>query len=349
MRVMGWPAFKNRAHNPYNSLLYGAMGSLGVQVDEFAPWRLLRGGYDVLHLHWPDASLNFPSPMKCLVRTCLMLGLLRLARLRGTKLVWTMHNLKSHEGPHPSLERFFWRRFPQLLHGCISLSEAGHETALEQLPALCSLPAFVVPHGHYRGVYPDDLTREQARRQLNVPAKSRVLLYLGMIRPYKNVPHLIRTFRSLSDPEAVLLLAGKPFSPAMSGEIESAAAGDARVKLFLGFVLDADLQRYLRAADLVVLPFTEFSNSGSALLALSFDCPILMPRKGTVEELRQQVGDNWVRTYDGNLMPDILQSALRWALETTRPARAPLEKLDWPDLARQTVEAYRQLAGRTAD
>jgi len=69
----------------------------------------------------------------------------------------------------------------------------------------------------------------------------------------------------------------------------------------------------------------------------------LMPRKGAVEELRQQVGDDWVRTYDGNLTPDVLQSALHWALETARPARPPLEKLDWPDLARQTVETYRRL------
>ncbi|MCX7826087.1 MAG: glycosyltransferase family 4 protein [Verrucomicrobiae bacterium] len=348
MRVMGWPAFKNRAHNPYNSLLYRPMAGLGVRVDEFDAGRLLRGGYDVLHLHWPDASLNLRSSMKCFVRTCLMLGLLRLARLRGTKLVWTMHNLKSHEAPHPRVERFFWRRFPRLLDGYISLSEAGRETALEQLPALQSLPGFVVPHGHYRGVYPDEVTRAQARQQLGVSAKSPVLLYLGLIRPYKNVPHLIRTFRSLSDPEAVLMVAGKPFAPTLSEEIKSAAAGDARVRLFLGFIPDAELQRYLRAADLVVLPFTEFSNSGSALLALSFDCPILMPRKGAVEELRQQVGGDWVRTYDGDLTPDILQSALRWALEIARPDRAPLERLDWPDLARQTVEAYRQLSRGTA-
>ena len=53
---------------------------------------------------------------------------------------------------------------------------------------------------------------------------------------------------------------------------------------------DDDVQDYLRAADIVVLPYTESSNSFVALLALSFDRPILAPGIGAFPELAAIVG-----------------------------------------------------------
>ncbi|MDY7008651.1 MAG: hypothetical protein SWX82_33215 [Cyanobacteriota bacterium] len=51
---------------------------------------------------------------------------------------------------------------------------------------------------------------------------------------------------------------------------------DSRIKLKFGFVPDKKLQEYFRAANFVVLPFKDILNSGNALLALSFDCPVLV-------------------------------------------------------------------------
>jgi len=66
--------------------------------------------------------------------------------------------------------------------------------------------------------------------------------------------------------------------------------------------------------------------------------------------LQRHVGAEWVRTYD-TLTPEMLADAMTWAEHADRPDRAPLDDLDWPRLARQTADLYRQLvsAGSHAD
>ena len=340
-RVLAWPAFLNRFLNPYNWLLYTHMARLGARVDEFTPTRLLRTGrYRVWHLHWPDFILNQRSERLARAWLGLLLRLIDSARRRGVKVVWTVHNLRAHEGCHPGLERWFWPRFTRRLDGYICLTETSRRAAIERFPALRTLPGSVVPHGHYRGVYADSLTRSQARAALDLPQRARVYVFIGHVRPYKNVPALVAEFRRLADPRAVLLVAGRPHSPELRGEVERAAGNDPRVRLELGFVPGRRVQLYLRAADLVVLPYAEILNSGSSLLALSFDRPILVPSKGSLRELQSQVGADWVRTYDGVLDAAVLADGMRWALETGRGDLAPLEMFDWTSVARGTLEAF---------
>jgi hypothetical protein len=60
-------------------------------------------------------------------------------------------------------------------------------------------------------------------------------------------------------------------------------------------------------------------------------------------ELRARVGRDWVRTYTGQLTPSVLAEGMAWARTTDRAARAPVDDLDWPRLARQTVALYRRV------
>jgi hypothetical protein len=97
------------------------------------------------------------------------------------------------------------------------------------------------------------------------------------------------------------------------------------------------------AADLVALPYAELLNSGVALLALSFDRPVLVPATGAMADLRDAVGPAWVRTYDGALTPDVLAAALAAAAGDAPRAPAPLTTFDPAEVARATLEAYRTL------
>lgn len=345
MRVLAWPAYLNRFLNPYNWLLYTHMSRLGARVDEFSPTRLLRGGrYRIWHLHWPDFILNQTSRRIATAWLAFLLRSMDAARRRGVKVVWTVHNLRAHEGCHPALERWFWPRFTRRLDGYISLTETSRRAAVERFPALRDITGAVVPHGHYRGVYPDASTRAQARAALELPQRARVHLFIGHLRPYKSVPALVTAFRQLADPRAMLVVAGRPHSPELRADVERAAGDDPRVRLYLGFVPARRVQLYLRAADLVVLPYAEILNSGSSLLALSFDRPILVPAKGSLRELQAQVGSDWVRTYSGTLNAAELADGMRWALETPRSELAPLEAFDWDAVARSTLEAYERIS-----
>ena len=348
MRVLAWPAFSNRRLNPYNSLLYEPMAAMGAEVVEFSPKRLLQGEWDVWHLHWPDLLLRTPHARQAAAKAGSLIALMSLARLRGTKVFWTMHNLGSHERLHPRTEAWFWQAFTGRLDGYLSLSRAARDAALERFPLLRQRPGFIIPHGHYRGVYPDLLTRSVARERLGLSQDAPVIANLGLIRKYKNVPHLIRSFRKLDRPDAMLLVAGKCESPELAAEIHAATEADPRVRLRLQFIPDDEVQVYLRAANLVTLPFEEVTNSGSALLALSFDRPVLLPRKGSMQELQSEVGADWVMTYPNDLTANVLEASLRWAMDPRRPQRAPLDKLEWPALAGRTLDAYRAVCAESA-
>jgi glycosyltransferase involved in cell wall biosynthesis len=340
--VLAWPGLGARAKNPYTWLLCSHLAALGVRVRDFTPARALRGGYDVLHVHWPEKALNAGSLPGRVAGAFAALAMIEAAHLHGARVAWTAHNARPHESRHPRLEEWFWSAVARRVDAVIHPSVAGQEAVEARFPDLAHRPHAVVPLGHFRGTYADTVSREEARAGFGISDGARVVAFLGLVRPYKNVPHLIRTVRALPREAGpvVLLVGGAPHSPALAGEIREAAGGDPRVRLALEHVPDDDIQRYLRAADLVVLPFRDITNSASALLALSFDRPVLVPALGAMGELQALAGAEWVRTYDEGLTPDLLARALDWAVQ--RPPGAPrLDALEWPEIARRTLAVYR--------
>ena len=343
LRVQAEPAFRTEAANPYNGSLYRAIQRKGARVSDLSYWRLLVEPTDVVHLHWPDLSFLSGSRRTIHVaRLVLFYGALRLVRPRGTVLVWTVHNVSSHEErSSPSIRRVAQRLLLRNVDGIIGLTEQGVEAARDAYPGLHDVPAAVTPHGHYRDDYGFGVPREQARETLGLPLDRPVVAAIGQLRPYKNIPHLIQVFRSL-DTDAVLLVAGAASPAGLEDEIRAAADGDPRVVLDLRFVPDDELPVILAAADLVVLPYSRIQNSGSAILAASADRPVLVPDLGAMRELRDQLGDPWVRLYDAGLEASDLADALEWATARDRPHTADLSALDWDAIATQTLSAYRE-------
>jgi glycosyltransferase involved in cell wall biosynthesis len=339
MRVIAQPAFNARNDNPYTWLLYRHMAA---DVTDFSYRRALAARYDIFHIHWPELELNaFRSSIKAAARLRLKLSLIDAIRARGTRIVWTVHNLKSHDVMHPRLERWFWSEFIKRVDGYIALTSSGREAAKERFPGLARVPGFVVPHGHYRGEYPVDADID-ARGELNIPSGAKVFLSFGQIRDYKNIPTLIRVFRRTKDKDMVLCIAGRPNPQSLSEELQREAAGDSRIRLHMQTIPKERVQFLFRAADLVVLPYRDILNSGSALLALSFNRPILVPARGAMGELQASVGMDWVRTYQGNLDDNELTQALTWAT-APRPKEAPLDDLEWTRIAGQTLKAYAEI------
>lgn len=340
------PAFRTRHANPYNALLYEHLQERGAHVEELSLRRLVLAPPDVVHVHWPE--LTFLSGRRWW-RTAWRVGSFALALAvararRGTALVWTVHNLAPHERSAGDLQhRLFWRHFPPRLDAFLTLTEAAVASAREAHPALAGVPAAVTPHGDYRDEVDRSLSRAAAREATGLPAGAPVLLFAGQVRGYKRVPELLRTFAGTDDPSARLVVAGSVPAGAAREELEALAAQDPRVLLDLGFLPADRLSRWLRAADLVVLPYSAVLNSGAALLALSADRPVLAPALGALPELQADVGAQWLRTYSGDLTAAALQEALAWARTTARGPEPDLSGHAWPLVARLTEDAFTRL------
>ena len=345
MRILALPAFKNRRENPYNASLYAALRELpDATVAEFTNRRLLLERWDILHIHLPDAVLHRNTAPRAALAAFFLLARVLWAKLLGAKIVWTVHNLRSHHTAHPLIERCLWRAFVPLVNSCIHLSHAGKALALETFPALSSKSHAIVPHGHYRGCYRNDRDRQLSRLLLGIPATRPVIAFVGQIKPYKNIDALIRAFIDAAHPRATLVIAGRPGDPAIEAQLRAAAQSHPRILCHFGLIPDDRMHLYLNACDLAVFPYRDILNSGSAILALSFDRPALVPARGAMGELRDLAGPDWVYTYKGNLTGSILSAALDKATAAPRPAQCDLSALSWETIAVRTLRAYRAAA-----
>jgi glycosyltransferase involved in cell wall biosynthesis len=338
MTVLGWPAFANRVQNPYNWLLYTAMVRQGARVTEFSLRRAITSTSDVFHIHWPEVAFEKADQPAALARAVTLVTLIDTLRRRGTKVVWTMHNLRSHDQRHPRTERWFQREFLKRVDGVVAVTSVGREMAISRYPSLAHVPFTIVPLGHFRGYYPATMSREAARTKLSLNKHDFVLGSFGRVRAYKNLPGLISAFAQLPRGPQRLLIAGEP-SPDMN--LAELAGPD--VLTDLKHVSEDDIQMYHMASDLIVLPYRDILNSASAMLALSFNRPILVPDTPTMRELQQSTGSQWVHTYSPPLTPDTLAKVMHSVKSETDDLAVDLSNYDWDALATKTLSFFSTL------
>ena len=347
LKVLASPYHENAEGNPVQFLLYRAMEKFGVRVRSFSTRELLFGSYDVWHVHWPcEEFVNNAGTTRDAAIGLIKFWLkLKIARVRKTKIFWTVHNLRPHERHRPILERLFWWAFIPNIDGVICMSKSGRRLLKEQRPRSRGHRMFVIPHGHYRGAYPDSMSKEEARRALQIRADEFVITFIGHIRAYKGIPQLIQSFKALGFPNARLIVAGTPYSNLLVQDLKDLAGSDANIRFYFEFIRSEDIQKFMKATDLVALPYREILNSGSAMLALSFNRPALVPAQGALKELYGAVGPEWIRLYEGELTPDTLDDAIHWTTNARRSLVervAPLKEFSWGRIAKLTIQAMRR-------
>jgi beta-1,4-mannosyltransferase len=313
-RILAWP--REISVDPYYKRLSDGLESYGWEVDNFDYRRALWDSYGLIHIHQGTFPFRNRRRLIALPRVCIAASLIWLGKVRGARLVWSVHNLGSHEQYHPRLERAYLTWISRIVDFSIHMTESGRQAAFARFSALAARPSVVIPLMHFSETYGELPTRIQARQQLGLGEKLRVVLFLGQIRRYKNVPELIRVFRELSDNDLRLFIVGNPQDAALVQEIRNLAS-DPRITLSLKLAPVEDVKTFMAAASLVVAPYQEVLNSGSALLGLTHHRPVLLPNRGAMAELQSTVGEKWVRLYVPPLTPAILEAALEWAEETT--------------------------------
>jgi len=195
----------------------------------------------------------------------------------------------------------------------------------------------VVPLGNYIGHYPNDISRSEARQQLDLPDDAFVYLFLGMIRPYKGVEELIHAFEKLDLPACRLLIVGRVSRA--SHKVLSLGQNNSAIKLVPEFVPDEALQLYMNACDVFVLPYKKVTTSSAAVLSWSFGRPIVAPAMTSFPEFTTPGAGV---LYDPS-RPTALLSALQQAREQSWSESeifAHAHLFDWDKLAPQLANLY---------
>jgi glycosyltransferase involved in cell wall biosynthesis len=257
---------------------------------------------------------------------------------RGRPLVLTAHDVLPRgprRGQRGALARLYRRMDAVVVH-----TEAGRE----RLVAGLGLPAdrvHVIPHGAFTHLREQPAERPLAPELAAV--RGPVVLFLGLLRPYKGLDVLLQAWHGMDGAE--LWIVGMP---RMDTAPLRASAGPG-VRFVERFVEDAELPALLRRADLVVLPYREAEQSGVAFSALAFGRPLLLSAVGGFPELAAAGAAQLVPPGD----PQALHGALG-ALLADPDARERLaagaraaasERYGWDAIAGRHLELYRTLAG----
>jgi glycosyltransferase involved in cell wall biosynthesis len=346
LRVLALPAFRKAQANPALALLAEHVCGQGVVVVDWTPWRALGARVDLWHLHFPDIVVNCRNFVKAMAGTAVFAATLVLARWRGVRVLWTVHDMGSHDRFNPRLEDLFWRFLARRVDGYVCLDAAAQPMIVERFPGLASRPCFVSDLGGFDEAYPSPPTRADARQALDIPDDAVVLLHFGLIRRYKNVPDLLSAVRALADPRVVLVIAGRPFEPELERRLRDMAAQTPGTRLLLRWIPPDEVSCLFAACDLVVLPYQRTHNSGVARLAMTMRRPVLLPDIGLMRVQQTRFGADWVQLYRDDLNSAVLARGIHWATSTVRPHSPSTAGLDWESRAVETCAIYRALLSR---
>lgn len=212
---------------------------------------------------------------------CLGTILRRVKKNGKTRVVCIADNIFPHE-KRPG-DKMLTSYFLKPVDSFITMSEK----VLADLRTVEKIkPACYIPHPLYDN-FGEKVGRSVAREQLGLSAHDQIVLFFGFIRKYKGLDILLDAIKMVKqqsipgDPPVKLLIAGEFYedSAPYLQKIKDNDIEDA-VILRTDFVQDSEVKYYLCAADVVVQPYRNATQSGVTPLAYHFEKPMIVTRVG---------------------------------------------------------------------
>jgi len=314
------------------------------------PWyyrRLLRlmkqMNPDVLHFQWmlvPPVDLYFIRRIR--------------RRFPSTIIVVTVHNLR----PLTSIESPRHREgILNLANGIVVHGRDSMARLLRRFPDVDANKVAVIPHG------PLHMAAEREARGSQYPStdpgveRKHVGLVFGEIKSYKGLDVLADAVSLLSETEKrrlTLVVAGKLEEPGCRADLERLASRGVAVDMKIGYVPNADVPKYFRAADFVLLPYKVITQSGVLLTALSHGRMVIASALGDMPEVIEATKGGWsIPPASATALADALRTVL--ARTTTElhligahAREALLSQFGWERVAASTTNHYRRCVARRA-
>jgi glycosyltransferase involved in cell wall biosynthesis len=298
-------------------------GKLLEHVPDMVRYRTVARSADIVHFQW------------------LAVQALDRYLLPDRPTVLTAHDLLPRE-PRPG-QVGAQRRLYDAVDAIVVHSGYGRDLLVERL-GVDPAKVRVIRHGAFKHLtaqahevpLPDELRAVQAP----------VVLFFGLLRPYKGLDTLLEAWRGVDGAE--LWVVGRPRVPLEP--LRAAVAGTGNVRLIPRFVSDAELPAFFRRADIVVLPYARTERldwSGVLATALAFGKPIVVSDVGGFGEVAAAGAARLVASDDpaalraaieGLLHDDQAREGLAWG--ATGAAKGPYS---WEAAARETLALYRDL------
>ncbi len=201
----------------------------------------------------------------------------RVRKNRHTKIICIADNIIPHEkriGDKPFTKYF--------LNSCDAFITMSEKVMSDLRLFQKSRPALLVTHPLYDN-FGEIISKEEARQQLGIDFQESIILFFGFIRKYKGLDMLLEamTDERIKKSGIKLLVAGEYYEDEKAYN-EQILKLDIKDQLILktDFIPDSEVKYYLCAADAVIQPYRNATQSGVTPLAYHFEKPMIVTNVG---------------------------------------------------------------------
>jgi D-inositol-3-phosphate glycosyltransferase len=306
----------------------------------------------LLHVQWPWKFLF-------LDRTVLNLWYKAL----GKKVVFTAHNIDAaaRDGNQSWVNRLSLRFLYRVVDHIIVHTRQMKEQLIQGFnvaPAKVS----VIPHGIMSVVPRSNVDRFSSRRMLGIDGSRRVVVFFGLIAPYKGLEYIVsaiaRLNRATNDGRITLVIAGRikecPHYWERVYRLIQEEGLENDVRMELRHIPDESINAYFEAADVLVLPYRAIFQSGVLFLSFRFGLPVIATDVGSFREdiIDGQTGyickvddpDDLARKIEIYFKSDLF----RYLAQTREKIRDHFsEQYSWSTVGKLTRDVYEAVLGKT--
>lgn len=197
------------------------------------------------------------------------------------RIVGLFHNANSHDAK--PWEKALTQRLVQRIDEAWTLSEDVSKQLEGQRKELPITTAFHPLYEHFAPL----ISRDAAREQLHMPAAPKLVLFFGLIRPYKGLEWLLDAATELqkNGEDVCFCIAGEPYTDWEPYQrVIDASPAPERFYTHLRFIPKEDVHVFFSAADLVCLPYASASQSGVTAIAMHYHKPVVATDVGGLKE-----------------------------------------------------------------
>jgi len=254
--------------------------SIKVCINSVNPLNWLKVGLELKKLKPAIIVVRYWLP---LMGPCLG-TILRLAKSnKHTRIVCIADNVIPHEKRMGDLP--FTKYFIQPIDAFVTMSAK----VMKDLRGLTAKPAQQIVHPLYDN-FGEALSKKEARTVLGLPEVGKVVLFFGFIRKYKGLDLLLEAMKILAaDPltaDIRLLVAGEFYEDRkLYDQLIQDLEIEKSLILKTDFIADSEVKYYLSAADFVIQPYKNATQSGVTPLAYHFEKPMLVTNVGGLPDL----------------------------------------------------------------
>ena len=199
---------------------------------------------------------------------------------KHTKIIAIIDNMIPHEkrmGDH-----FLTKYFSNAMDGFLTMSEK----VSKEVKQFSNKPLILSPHPIFTH-FGEAIVKSTARHSLDLNEHDKIILFFGFIRQYKGLDILLRAMasKSISEANIKLMIVGEFYEDAQPylDLIHELNIAD-RIILHTEFVPDNEVKKYVCAADFIIQPYRNATQSGVTPLAYHFEIPMLVTNVGALAD-----------------------------------------------------------------